>query len=327
MKKSAQTPINGRPKRRPQLPTAAEDAAFAFEERVLRPGGEAARSAGGELRRGADGAVWAFERRLLWPLQDRLREMGGPARAITGAAVMLLAVAVGVAALLWAASGGSHGAATPTTQVADTAKTQVSAPAPAPERERPAPTLHGAAPVFKAPQGESAGVGSARGVEKAPEPEPETSATGATASAAGAASAYNSAATGTISSSPQASTSSAQTSTVNGPPAGPAALAVAHEFANAFVRYEIGATDAKVRTAFHASASRELARELLRRPPKQPATVKVPKAKVVNVVAAPSSGSVYPVSVSLLRVGVTSELRLEMEQTRKDGWQVVNVLG
>jgi hypothetical protein len=45
------------------------------------------------------------------------------------------------------------------------------------------------------------------------------------------------------------------------------------------------------------------------------------------VVPAPSHDRVYPLSVSLLRVGVTSELRLEMEQTKSKDWRVVNVLG
>ena len=82
-----------------------------------------------------------------------------------------------------------------------------------------------------------------------------------------------------------------------------------------------------MRKAFDASASPELSRSLLRRPPRLPANVTVPKAKVVNIVAAPSHGRVYPVSVSLLRVGVTSELRLEMEQLQDKSWQVTNVLG
>ena len=57
--------------------------------------------------------------------------------------------------------------------------------------------------------------------------------------------------------------------------------------------------------------TKQLSQALLQRPPRQPAAVKVPQAKVVNVVAGPSKDGVYPVSVSLLRVGVTSELRLE----------------
>ena len=73
------------------------------------------------------------------------------------------------------------------------------------------------------------------------------------------------------------------------------------------------------RKAFAATATPELSKALLQRPPRQPANVKVPKAKVVNVVAGPSQGGVYSLSVSLLRVGVTSELRLEMEQVNGKG--------
>ena len=60
---------------------------------------------------------------------------------------------------------------------------------------------------------------------------------------------------------------------------------------------------------------------------RQPADVEVPRAKVLNVVPGPSRGGVYTVSVSLLRVGVTSELRLEMERLKDEGWRVTNVLG
>ena len=318
--KSEQTPINARPKRRPQLPAAAEDAALAFEERVIWRGEDALRSAGGGVRHGLDRVLWALQRGLLWPVQDRVRSLEGPGRVLATATAVLLAAAVGVAGLLWASSGGSGGTAP--TQVAETPATQTSAPTPAPEKQEPASTLHGAAPVFAAPHGADAMISSAKGVEKRSSGSAE-----AAAESPAPAAASTSAATGKISSSPSAADSAARVATADGPPAGPEAISVAREFAGAFVVYEIGETEAKVRGTFHTTASRELARSLLRRPPKQPASVKVPQAKVVNVVAAPSHGSVYPVSVSLLRVGVTSELRLEMERDGKDGWRVVNLLG
>jgi len=112
-----------------------------------------------------------------------------------------------------------------------------------------------------------------------------------------------------------------------GPPAPKAAKRVARRFAEAFVVYEVGGIDTKVRKTFGQTSTKQLSRSLLHRPPRQPASVKVPKAKVVNVVAGPSKGNVYTVSVSLLRVGVTSELRLEMEQGVGKKWQVTNVLG
>jgi hypothetical protein len=114
---------------------------------------------------------------------------------------------------------------------------------------------------------------------------------------------------------------------VTGPPAPKAAKQVARRFADAFVVYEVGGVDGKVRKTFGQTSTKQLSRSLLRRPPRQPASVEVPQAKVVNVVAGPSRGSVYTISVSLLRVGVTSELRLEMEQGVGKKWQVTNVLG
>ncbi len=114
---------------------------------------------------------------------------------------------------------------------------------------------------------------------------------------------------------------------MTGPPAPKAAKRVARHFAEAFVVYETGGVDAKVRSNFRHTTTKQLSKALLQRPPRQPAAVKVPQAKVVTVVAGPSKGSVYEVSVSLLRVGVTSELRLQMEQGPGKKWQVTNVLG
>jgi hypothetical protein len=118
-----------------------------------------------------------------------------------------------------------------------------------------------------------------------------------------------------------------QGSKLTGPPAPKAAKQVARRFAEAFVVYEVGGIDTKVRKAFNQTSTKQLSRSLLHRPPRQPASVKVPQAKVVNVVAGPSKGKIYTVSVSLLRVGVTSELRLEMEQGVGKKWQVTNVFG
>lgn len=108
---------------------------------------------------------------------------------------------------------------------------------------------------------------------------------------------------------------------------GAAALSVAREFAQAFVVYEVGGEKKTFKAGFDATATDQLVKALLQRPPRQPADGKVPKAKVVNVVAGPSKGKVHQVSVSLLRVGATSELRLEMEQGVGKKWQVTNVLG
>ncbi|MCW2988228.1 MAG: hypothetical protein JWM24_1166 [Solirubrobacterales bacterium] len=267
------------------------------------------------LRAIADAARWPLERasyglrkKLIWPLQDRAETMGAPARALGTGAVILVAAAVGVGGLIWAAPDGPRNDAG-TTVVATTSKPLAVAKAKA---EKPAePTLHGATPVFKPTKAElTSQVDPAKAIVKS-SAESETS--GASSSAS--------------KSPPTATSSSARPASVDGPPAGPKAIAVAGDFAGAFVLYETGDSKSSVREAFGRTATPALAKALLRRPPRLPANVKVPKAKVVNVVPAPSHGGVYPVSVSLLRVGLTSELRLEMEQLKGDGWRVTNVLG
>jgi hypothetical protein len=282
-----QTPINARPKRRP--PEAFEDLALALREH------------------------------LLWPVEDRLLGLGDRGRAAVAGGAVVLALGFGIGGYALSTPGSSEPATTDAVAVlperAPHALSTTPTPKPAPE-----PTLHGAAPVFEPAKDEGqAKVGAAEGVEGA--------------SASTAANTGNPA-TDTISSSPAATASgpagasaSASTATVKGPPAGPAAIAVARRFAHGFVVYETGGDESTVREAFGATATPELSKALLRRPPRQPAGVKVPKAKVLNVVPAPSHGTTYPLSVSLLRVGVTSELRLEMERLKDEGWRVTNVLG
>jgi hypothetical protein len=109
---------------------------------------------------------------------------------------------------------------------------------------------------------------------------------------------------------------------------GPAAIDVARRFSDAFVLYETGRSGAKVRAALDATASPRLTQALLRRPPRLPANVEVPKAKVLNVVPGPRSGDTFTLSASLLRVGVTSELRIDVQRDEESGqWQVTDVLG
>jgi hypothetical protein len=250
------------------------------------------------VRRPLEQLGWAIEQRLLWPLQEgvgalreRLGVEDGPRRTAAIAALAVAAVGAGVAGLVWAAPGGSEKAA----------HIAVPGPAPAtrsapPAAPAPAPTLHGAPPLLKAAPGESK-VAGAEAVK-----------------AAGAAASEESAA-------------SASSAVVPGKVAGPAAIAVARKFSGAFVLYETGQDGAQVRAAFAASATPALAHSLLRRPPRLPSNVKIPQAKVVNVVAGPKIGDVYTVSVSLLRVGVTSELRLSMEHEKSGDWLVTDVLG
>lgn len=250
-------------------------------------------------------AIWAIERGLVWPLEERTGGWNAPLRSVGVAALALVAVGAGVLGLVWAA--GSGGGAAQQTQ-------QASAPiAPAVTQAKEdlaqaPPVLQGAAPdLTPKVSADAANTGDATAAKASGE--------GAGASAA--------ATTDKVSSSPSSASTPAEVV-----PAGPAATKVARQFAGGFVLYETGRSDAKVRTAFAATATPELARELLRRPPRLPANVKVPRAKVLNVVPGPVHGDTYTLSVSLLRLGVTSELRIDMQRDPKNGeWQVVDVRG
>jgi hypothetical protein len=258
----------------------------------------------------------ALREHVLWPVQDRFLGLGERGRVAVAGGAVVLALGIGVGG--YSLTTSDEAAPTQAPQVAVAV-----APAPEPEPVKPepapepaAPTLQGAKPVLKPVEGEP--VAKAESSEAA-----ESSAVPSTQT--------GNAATDTISSNPSAepagASASASDAPVDGPPAGPAAVAVARKFSQAFVVYETGGEKTEVREAFAATATPELTKALMSRPPRQPAGVEVPKAKVLNVVPAPSQGRVYPLSVSLLRVGVTSELRLEMEQLKNKDWRVVNVLG
>jgi hypothetical protein len=276
-------------------------AAGALEERLVWGGGERLRAVGDALRWPLERIGWAIERRLLWPIEEHTASWRMPGRTIGLMLLGVLAVAAGVLALLLTIPGqDSANRALPPVAGSPAPAPLPVQPAPAPEPK--APVLHGAAPHFPSAPAQ---------------PAKESGASHADSAAGGAA---------TSSSTATAAKTSAPAALPAAAPAGPAALKVAREFAAAFVAYETGDTGSDVRAGFKATSTPRLAHELLRRPPRQPAGVKVPKAKVLNVVAAPSDGRVYPVSVSLLRLNVTSELRLEMERVKKD-WRVSKVLG
>jgi hypothetical protein len=289
---SEQTPINGELDRQHKLPAAVEDAVLAFKDRVL------------------------------WPFEDNLALLSDRGRVITAAGSALAVAAVAAVIVVFAGSGGGSGeqaAAQVALAGAPPAGNFGIPPAPSP----PAPTLHGATPTFKAPvekpKLDSSEVDAAEAVESSPAP---TSATAGT-----------SAATDRISSQPSSTTGAATTSaeaeaaSIPGREAGAKAIAVARKFSDAFVVYETGGEQSAVRPVFAKTATPDLAKALLKRPPRLPADVKVPKAKVLNIVPGPSREGVYTLSVSLLRLGVTSELRLEMEQLKDEDWRVTNVLG
>jgi hypothetical protein len=292
-----------------------------ISDRVIVDGGELSRRFGAALTAPFKRTAWTIQERLVWPVSDRLPRPSGAVRALS---VITLVVGAGIATLLLAGANGSGGlkVAEVASQVAPSARS-----VPPPPKAPPAPTLAGATPVFKSAAKKEQPAGStAKQVKSAPA-EPAAAGSSSTADS-------SSPATDKISSTPAAETSSVpsvpttpETSATPALPAGPAAIAVAHRFADAFVVYETGGVEASVRDAFGKTATPQLSRALLRRPPRLPANVEVPRAKVLNVVAAPSRGPVYPISVSLLRLGVTSELRLSMEQKKKDGWRVSDVLG
>lgn len=263
-------------------------------------------------------AIWAIERGFVWPLEERTGDWNAPLRAFGVAALVLLAAGAGVLGLVWASGSGSGSDGI-------SSATQASAPVAAPVvRQAPqaaavaaAPVLQGAKPDFTdAPQG-SASKSSAE-------------AAGAENGVAASSSESTAAVAGSTAEVAKSASSSSQGSSAGNAvkPAGPPATTVARQFAGAFVLYEIGRKTSQVEATFNETATPRLAHELLRRPPRLPAGVKVPKAKVLNIVAGPHKGDAFTLSVSLLRVGVTSELRLEMQRDPKTGvWQVADSLG
>ncbi len=327
---SEQNPIN-RPAPESAARVRAQHLRWAVEEKVLWPLGDAARGAFDVVR-------WEFER-FLWALEDRFPALGDRGRFAVAGGAALVVGALAVLVIALGGSGGSGGSASEPAAdrvaIATPAPAVTSSePAPRPKPEKSEPTLHGAAPSFKpeAPsrkQPSKQGNGPASGGAANNEAKGAEEATTSTGS---------SAATAKISSNPSASSSSAaapagageaeaESEAIPGRPAGPKAIAVARKFSQAFVVFETGGEESKVRKAFTTTTTPALAKALLRRPPRLPADVKVPKARVVTVVPGPSREGVYTLSVSLLRVGVTSELRLEMERLKGKGWRVTNVLG
>jgi hypothetical protein len=266
----------------------------------------------GRISEAAEDAGLALRDRVVWPLEDRAYLLGVSGRTLGAIAAVVLVL--GASAVVVASSGSGGSEKTAAEVAATTAP--VSQPAAAAPKVAPRATLHGVPPVFKpAKRSAASRVGASKPIESAPAPAKSSQAQ------------TGSPVTDAISSTPSANAAKAADSSVKGPPAGPEAISVAREFAKAFVVYEVGGTDNSFRKAFRETTTPQLRRALLRRPPRQPAGVAVPKAKLLNIVPAPSHGSVYPVSVSLLRVGVTSELRLEMERLKNKRWRVTNVLG
>lgn len=249
--------------------------------------------------------AWAFERVVLWPLRERFAGRSPAGRSVGAAALVAIAAAavlVGVLLLPGGDDASREQVAVPTGVAIATLQSQ-------PQIEKPSgPVLKGATPSF----GVGAGASVSKGANEEARPaEAADAGTEAQASTGTAAAEEDAVAT---------------TSSKKPVPAGPAAMKVARRFSNAFVFYEIGERPAQAKTVFGETASPQLAEALGERPPRLPADAKVPKARVVNLVPGPRAGKAYTVSVSLLRVGLTSELRLELN--KKNGqWLVTDVRG
>lgn len=247
--------------------------------------------------------AWLVERRLIWPLRERASGWGPPGQVVGAVALACLAAVAVAAGILWPSGGkGSP------EQSATPARVAIVTPKPQSQAEQPqGPVLQGAPPSF--------GVGKGVGVSK-----PVGGDAGATGSESAATEPEASAETAA----PEEG--AATTSSAKPVPAGPAAMKVARRFSEAFVFYEVGKRPARAKTVFGETATAQLATALDERPPRLPADAKVPKARVVNLVPGPRAGKAYTVSVSLLRVGLTSELRLELNK-KNGSWIVTDVRG
>ena len=277
---------------------------WAIRERLLWPVADLFRSIGELLKWPFQRLGWGVERRVLWPSRERLASWG-LIRRIAGAGALAV-VAIGAAALgVFLASEEK-----PTDQLSAVshlalANTESVVVIPAPAE----PALRGTPPVFGVEDGvkvtnakggkEGGGASGVNGADKSD----SGSAGGDTAEAGAAA-----------------------TSKQKPVPAGPAATKVARRFSEAFVFYEVGKRPERAKVIFEETAAPDLAEALIGRPPRLPEDAKVPKARVVNLVPGPRRAKTYSISVSLLRVGATSELRLSLQ--KKDGvWLVTDVRG
>ncbi len=311
---------------RAPLRSSLAHAAWAVEDRVVWGAADVFRGAVEAVKWPFERIAWAVEHWLVWPIQEETALWSRPVRAGALAGVALLAAA-GIAAGIAVSnpSGGSGGSSPRVLQgeAAVTSPTPVTPATPPTKVEQATgPVLHGSTPDFSSENG--GGVTKAEAATEPPAAHVDATGAGAAGTATG-------------------STAAAAPTGVGAEVAGPAAIAVARKFAGAFVLYETGHDTAAVKSVFHQTATPDLAQALLKRPPRLPANVKVPKAKVLNIVAGPRHGDTYELSVSLLRVGVTSELRIDMQKTPPVGtgantgessskanrpkWLVTDVLG
>jgi hypothetical protein len=271
-------------------------AAWKLEEKLVWRGTDAARGRFDSARWPFERAGWALERRLVWPLQDFLAARGIAARAALSLMLVAAAAAAVAVGVLIAQGSGTDSGGVPDSSPAVLA---VSPALPATgARPEQGPTLEGATPNFESSPAEAESPAAA-GPAGAPD------ATAATRASGGA-----------------------RPSAIASAPGGEThALRAARKFADAFVLYEVGERGAEVRKRFAATATPALAKALRQRPPRLPGEVDVPKARVANVVLGERQRKQIEASVSLLRLGNLSELRLTLTKDRKQGWAVSEVRG
>jgi hypothetical protein len=309
-------------KQRGRFRTALTDAGWAVREHVFWRFGDALRHGGELVSWPFERAAWAVRRGLVWRVGDRFAALGPATRGATFGLIILAVAGAGVTALLLATPDRpTEQTSTVAAVVAEPEPVVTPAPEPRPAA-KPQPTLQGATPIFT-PERESGTGKKGAGDDKGSSSSSTTASSGSgqpkpLASVLSSSGPKPAAAT---------ASSSARDGKAKNVVAGPKALDVARDFAAAFVLYETGRGNEEVRETFAETTAPDLRHSLLRRPPRLPANVKVPKAKVLNVVPGPAHGGVYTVSVALLRVGLTSELRLDMEPAKGKRWQVTNILG
>lgn len=246
---------------------------------------------------------WFLEKRLLWPISDSFKRFTGSFRyrspfAYIGATLLLTLTAAAVgAAFYFHGEAKDGGTAAPVvaeapaeTIVAPTTPAPVTAVTP-PAKAKPEDTLKGVVPDFDKASGtsKSSGKKGSGGVA------------------------------GKSANDPYA--------TVVKPAPAPDSppLKVAHKFAMTFVDYEVGKKGAA--RDFKKTATKKLAKELKLDPPRQPSNGNIPKAAVMNIVKGDQGNDSLEVSVSLLRSGATSELRLGLDQQKNKKWLVSEVRG
>ena len=246
---------------------------------------------------------WAVEKRILWPISDSFKRFTRSFRyrspfAYIGATMLLTLTAAAIGAAVYFHNEAKDGEST-TQVVADVpAETIVEPTIPAPVTSvtppsdaKPENTLKGVVPDFDKTSGKT---------------KSKDKAAGGVANKSAADDPY------------------ATVVKPSDPPDSPP-LKVAHKFALTFVDYEVGKKGAA--NDFKSIATPKLSKELKQDPPRQPSNGKIPKADVMNVVKGDSKGDTMEVSVSLLRSGATSELRLAVEQQKNKKWLVSEVRG